>query len=202
VELHVEPLVSRWRALVPAEQMLRRAMFCPTLRGVLLLADATDTFVHLVAHAQLQEETYTLLGLPLRALLETARVNASDVRWDDVRGRFDRAGVGHVLDAHLHATRRWFGATELPTPPEAGARRAAVHTRLVELGVAEPAAVAAWTYAVRVPRSDRPERMRAEFGDGDDGPAWLWRARARHTARRVGERLGARLGRHDQPRAQ
>jgi hypothetical protein len=199
VELHVEPLVSRWRALVPAAQMLRRAMYRPTERGAMLLADDTDTFVHLVAHAQLQEETYTLLGLPLRALLETARVNAREVRWDDARRRFDGAGVGHVLDAHLHATRHWFGAPDLPAPSEARARRAAAHTRLVELGVAAPATVAAWTYAVRVPRSFGADRMHAEFGgEADGGPAWLWRARARHAARR----MGARLGRHEESRRQ
>ena len=70
VELHVEPVVSRWRALVPGAPVLRRAMYRPTSRGVLLLADDTDTFVHMVAHEQLQDETHRLLGLPLRALFE------------------------------------------------------------------------------------------------------------------------------------
>ena len=197
VELHVEPLVSRWRSLVPADRMLRRAMYRPTARGVLLLADDTDTFVHLVAHAQLQEETHTLLGLPLRALFETAQLQQEEIRWRDVRARFDDAGIGHVLDAHLHGTRHWFGASELPAPSPAGARRAAAHTRLVELGVAEPAVVAGWTYAVRLPRSFTPERMHAEFGPGE-GSAWLWQARARHAARRV----GSRVGRHGPPDTQ
>ncbi len=123
VELHIEPLVSRWRTLVPADRMLRRAMYRPTGRGVLLLADDTDTFMHLVAHAQLQEETHVLLGLPLRALFETARVQQSEIRWHDVRAGFEAAGVAHVLDAHLHATRHWFRVEELPEPSHAGARR-------------------------------------------------------------------------------
>lgn len=205
VELHVEPLVSRWRSLVSAEQVLRRATHRPTARGRLLLADDTDTFVHLVAHAQLQEETHTLLELPLRALLETSQVDARDVRWEDVRARFDRAGVGHVLDAHLHATRHWFGARDLPAPSARTRRRAAAHTRMVALGVAEPGLVTTWTYLVRVPRSFSAERMHAEFGS-DEGsdlgpaetPAWLWRARARHAGRRV----GTRWGRHRPGRAQ
>jgi hypothetical protein len=197
VELHVEPLVSRWRALVPADQMLRRAMYRPTARGVLLLADDTDTFVHLVAHAQLQEETHTLLGLPLRALFETAQLGRDEIRWKEVRIRFDDAGVGHVLDAHLHGTRHWFGAASVPDPAPSDTRRAAMHTRFVELGVAEPAAVAAWTYAVRLPRSFTTDRMHAEFGAGE-GSAWLWRARARHAARRV----GTRFGRHEPPPTQ
>jgi hypothetical protein len=202
VELHVEPLVSRWRMLVPGEQMLRRAMYRPTARGVLLLADDTDTFVHLVAHAQLQEETHTLLGAPLRALFETAQLASSDgdgdeIRWPDVRARFLAAGVDHVLDAHLDAARRWFDAPGLPEPAPGGGRRAAAHTRLVELGIAEPALVDGWTYAVRVPRSFTEARMHAEFGPGE-GSGWLWRARTRHVARR----LAVRLGRHEAPDAQ
>ncbi|HEY3673795.1 MAG TPA: nucleotidyltransferase family protein [Acidimicrobiia bacterium] len=205
VEVHVEPLVSRWRALVPAAQMLRRAMYRPTARGVLLLADDTDTFVHLVAHAELQEETHALFGLPLRALFETALVHQSEIRWRDVRESFAAAGVSRVLDAHLHATRHWFGAEALPEPSEGSARRAAAHTRLVEVGVAEPALVEGWTYAVRVPRSFTADRMRTEFAPedashdpADAGPAWLWTARARHVVRRV----EARLTRHEPPRAQ
>src|SRR5439155_1851405 len=123
-EVHTEPLVSRWRALVPAEQMLRRAMYRPTLRGVRLLADDTDTFVHLVAHAQVQEETYTLLGLPVRALYETSRLEAGTIDWNDARARFARAGVGHVLDAHLDATRHLFGTDNMPDPSEQIALRA------------------------------------------------------------------------------
>ncbi len=197
VELHTEPLVSRWRSLVPAAQVLRRAMYRPTPGGVLLLADDTDTFVHLVAHAQLQEETYTLLGLPLRALYETSRLEAGTIDWKAARARFDHAGVGHVLDAHLDATRRLFGAGELPEPAAPGARRAHRHTRVCEFGISVPELVAAWTYVVRVPRSFTPDRMHREFGAGD-GATWLWRARARHAARRV----AARLGRHGHPRAQ
>jgi hypothetical protein len=206
VELHVEPLVSRWRRLVPAELMLSRAARRSTAHGARLLADDTDTFVHLVAHAQLQEETYTLLGLPLRALFETAQLADVDIhvdiRWPEVRARFERASVGHVLDAHLDATRRWFDASTLPAPSPSGARRAALHTRLVELGVAEPRAVDAWTYAVRVPRSFTASRMHAEFGRGEGG-TWLWRARARHAARRLHERA-TRHGatRHGEGRAQ
>jgi hypothetical protein len=203
LELHVEPLISRWRALVPADRMLRCAMYRPTERGVRRLADDTDTFLHLVAHAQLQEETHTLLGLPLRALYETARSAAADaveIRWRDVRAAFDDAGVGHVLDAHLHTARALFGAGALPAPSEPGARRAAAHTRLVELGVVEPAVVTGWTYAVRAPRSFTAERMHAEFGEGDGterGRAWLWQARFRHALGRV----AARVGRRGSPRA-
>jgi hypothetical protein len=196
VELHVEPLVSRWRSLVPAAHVLARAARRRTDHGALLLADDTDAFVHLVGHAQLQDETHRLLGLPLRALLETAHVDASRVDWGEVRLRFSHAAVAHVLDAHLHGARHWFRAA-VPPPSRGGEALAAVHTRLAGLGVAEPAMVAAWAYAVRVPHSFTVERMEAEFGtdgaDGADGGArWLWGARIRHAARRVDARLTRR----------
>lgn len=191
VEVHTELLVSRWQALAPADHVLARAMYRPTARGAFLLADDTDAFVHLVAHAQLQEETYTLLGLPLRALYETARLHPEAIDWDDVHGRFDRAGVGHVLAAHLDAARRLFGAPAPGVP--ARSRRAVAHTRLAEAGVALPELASGWTYAVRLPRSFAEPRMIEEFGPAD-GPAWLWRARARHAARRAGVRLGRRDG--------
>jgi hypothetical protein len=188
VELHIELLVSGWSALVPAAAVLRRAMFRPTCGGPLLLADDTDAFVHLVAHAQLQEETYALFGLPLRALHETAQLDPASIEHEDARERFAQAGVAHVLDAHCDAAHRLLGAASPATAPSTRAR---LHTRLTEAGVVAPAAVAAWTYAVRVPRSFAETRMAAEFGPGE-GSAWLWRSRARHVARRVAVRLGGR----------
>jgi hypothetical protein len=188
VELHTELLVSRWRALAPAHDVLERAMFRPTPGGALLLGDDVDSFVHLVAHAQLQEETYTLLGLPLRALYETARhvVDAKDMA--AARERFERAGVAHVFDAHLDAAHRLFGAA---APSDHALRRASTHTRLAEVGVAAPALAAGWTYTVRVPRSFSAERMAEEFGPGR-GTEWLWRARTRHAARRLAVRVRRR----------
>ena len=165
VELHVEPLVSRWRALVPADRMLRRAMYRPTERGV---AAARRRHRHLRAPGRARAAA----GRDARAARACRCEHCSRPR--ALRSRrsagttsaagFEAAGVAHVLDAHLHATRHWFRAEELPEPSQEGARRAAAHTRLVELGVAEPALRAGWTYAVRVPRSFTAERMHAEFG--------------------------------------
>jgi Uncharacterised nucleotidyltransferase len=188
VELHTALLVSRWNPLAPARGVFERAAERPTGHGRFLLADDTDTFVHLVAHAQLQEDTYRLLGLPLRPLLETTHLLGTAIDWRDVGDRFARAGAGHVLAAHLDAVSRLYGVPRgsRPTPARAGA-----HTRLAEGGVAVPAAVAAWTYLARLPHSFAEARMADEFGPGT-GPAWLWRARARHAARRVSVRVGRR----------
>ena len=207
VELHTELLVSRWQPLAPADHVLGRAVRASTSRGTLLLADATDAFVHLVAHAQLQDETYTRLGLPLRALHETARLDLAAIDGNDLHERFERAGVGHVLAAHLDAARHLFGAAAPAVQArsrlavqagsrlavQARSRRAVIHTRLVEAGVALPEVVNGWTYAVRLPRSFTEDRMVDEFGPAD-GPAWVWRARARHVARRAALRLGRREG--------
>jgi len=190
VELHTELLVSRWQTLAPAADVLRRARHCPTPQGEFLLADETDTLVHLVAHAQLQEETYTLLGLPLRALFETARLDPRPIDWNAARARFARASVDHVFDAHVVAAHELFAAN-LPIEPSVGraTSRARVHLQLAEAGVAVPDALGTWTYVVRLPRSFAHERMVDEFGT-PAGAAWLWRSRARHAARRVAARLG------------
>jgi hypothetical protein len=194
VEVHTELLVSRWRPLVPAASVLQRAMFRPTRGGTLLLAEDTDAFVHLVAHAQLQEETYTLFGLPLRALHETAQLRYSGPRYAtsvdlaDARDRFARVDRAHVLDAHLEAARRLFAAE---VPEGRGPPRAAVHTLVAEGALAAPSVGRAWTYAVRLPRSFGEARMLDEFGPGS-GPRWLWTSRARHAARRVSVHLGGR----------
>ena len=147
MELHTELLVSRWHRLAPATEVLERATFRSTPGGSLLLADDVDSLVHLVAHAQLQEETYTLLGLPLRALHETAR---------------------HHLSAPTGSSAPRFR----PAAPH-GARGSI--TRLAEAGVAAPPLAAGWTYAVRFPRSFTAARMVDEFGPGT-GAAWLWKA--------------------------
>ncbi|MDQ1432107.1 MAG: hypothetical protein QOF40_2709, partial [Actinomycetota bacterium] len=188
VELHTSLLVSRWVPLAPASEVLARATERSTAHGRFLMADDTDTVVHLVAHAQLQEGTYRRLGLPLRPLLETTRVLDSAVDWHEAQARFERAGVGRVLAAHLDAAVRLFG---VPSPPVATTWRAGTHTRLAEAGVAVPRALEGWAYLVRLPQSFSESRMADEFGPGP-GTAGLWWSRARHAARRVSVRVGRR----------
>jgi hypothetical protein len=194
LELHTELLVSRWSDLVPASEVLARASRRDTAAGAFLLASDTDTFVHLVAHAQLQDETYRLLELPLRALFETAVLlrGANDVDDAEVTRRFAAHGASHVLTAHLDASRRMFDA-----PVDAAAKARTVTHRLgVAVGIAEPNALDAWAYLTRVPGSFTRARMIEEFGPADRdrlrGAAWLWRARARHAGRRIAARLPSR----------
>ncbi|HEX5588077.1 MAG TPA: nucleotidyltransferase family protein, partial [Acidimicrobiia bacterium] len=186
LELHTEVLVSRWSGLAPADAMFARARERDTGRGAFLLASDTDTFVHLVAHAQLQDESYRLLHLPVRALFETALVlrAANDVDQATVRRRFAVHGVSHVLAAHLDAARELFGA---PVDAERGPRTVA-HRVAVDVGVAEPRALETWAYLTRLPNSFSEARMNDEFGPAR-GAAWLWSSRARHAGRRVAARL-------------
>jgi hypothetical protein len=183
--------VSRWSALAPAADVFARARAVDTAHGRIRFATDTDTFVHLVAHAQLQDDTYRLLGVPLRALFETARWLTAPTAIDlDAAGwRFTRAGVSHVLDAHLDAAHRWLSAPGVRTTTV----RARAHTVGVEAGVASPDARAAWDYLMRVPASFTETRMVDEFGPSG-GAAWLWQARARHAGRRIAIRLGVERG--------
>lgn len=187
IELHTEPLVSRWRSIAPAAGMLATARERPTACGPLLLASDTDAFAHLVAHAQLQDDTYRLFGLPLRALLETSLVlgRPNDVDLAEVERRFAAVGARHVLRAHLAAAHACFGVG----PAGAADVRSRTHQVGVAAGVASPRAAAAWAYLTYLPVSFARDRMVAEFGE-PGGPAWLWRSRVRHAGRRVAQRLG------------
>ena len=187
IELHTEPLIARWRAIAPAAGMLASARERPTAFGPLLLASDTDAFVHLVAHAQLQDDTYRRLGMPLRALLETGVMlgRPNDVDLADVERRFAGRGVSHVLRAHLADAHARFGV--LPAGP--GDARSRAHQVGVAACTASPQAAAAWTYLTYLPESFARDRMVAEFGEAA-GTAWLWRSRARHAGRRVAVRLG------------
>ncbi len=191
IELHTEPLVSRWRDLAPAAEMLAAARDRPTAFGSVLLARDTDAFAHLVAHAQLQDDTYRRFGLPLRALLESSVVlgRPNDVDLDEVEQRFAGRAVAHVLRAHLTAAHLLFAVPHSVSDDA----RARVHQLGVEVGVASPPVAATWAYLAYLPRSFARDRMVSEFGE-PTGAAWLWRARARHAGGRVADRLRRSVG--------
>ena len=188
MELHTELLVSRWRALAPAHDVLERAMFRPTPGGTLLLADDVDSFVHLVAHAQLQEETYTLLGLPLRASTRP-RATSSTRRTlpppaSGSSGPASRTCSTPIstppADCSVPPHRRTTRSDVRRRTPgwrRSGWRhlrsRRAGRTRCASRGRSAPSG---W------PRNSAPA----------EGAEWLWRARTRHAGRRVAVRVRRR----------
>jgi len=190
VELHTELLVHRWRAVLPASVVWGRV--APRGPSGRLLMDDTHAVVHLVAHGQLQDDTYLLRELPLRALHELAvwARCGTPIDWEEVAGHFDRVGRRSVLDASLLATARMFHA-EVPVRAGLSARRQHL---LCRAGIRWPLLRRAYRYVLYLPRSFSRARMEAEFGS-PRGRCWLWHARARHIVQRVDAAKSARRGR-------
>jgi hypothetical protein len=166
VELHTALVVSRWRAVLPAAEVL----------GAGAPLSTTDAVVHGIAHAQLHDEAHLLGRLPLRAVHELACLvagpRAEDIDWRRVRQHFAAAGAEVALDAHLALVRSLFAAP-VPAPEHRG--RAELHRRWCLQLLAHPARADGYERLVFVPRALSPERMRRLHGD-----APMWRLRTRH----------------------
>jgi hypothetical protein len=95
----------------PASDVLACASRRDTASGAFVLASDTDTFVHLVAHAQLQDDTYRLLGLPMRAVRDrTAAARRARHRRCRRHEAVRDARCLARARAHLDAPRRMFDA--------------------------------------------------------------------------------------------
>ena len=176
LELHTALFVSRWRPVLPADEVLGAGGLT-----------STRAVVHAVAHAQLHDEAFLLRHRPLRALHETAVLSRSprggEVDWAEVRRRFDSVGAAPALDAHLQLARHLFGAD---VPPPRSARRAALHERLCDLELTSERGTKVYRAAVFAPRALSRSRMRKLYGDGN-----AWRHRVRHVMESVKRAFGS-----------
>jgi len=177
VELHTALVVSRWRGVLPAQDVLAAGSPMST----------TDAVVHSIAHAQLHDEAHLLGRLALRSAHELAVLaagpRADQIDWDRVRARFATVRASGALDAHLHLARAAFGAAV----PEPSGRLPAVGRLAVGRWLlARPRWAVRYEQAAFAPRALSAERMRARYG-----PGWVWRSRALHVSRAIG-RAGRR----------
>jgi hypothetical protein len=138
-----------------------------------------------IAHAQLQDECHRLLTIPLRALHDVGVV-VTDAHvvpdWDEVTGRFARAGYASALAAFAAAADELVGVA-LPLSRRGGrrwvarARRASRH----------PGVARRYREIVTLPRALSSARMTRLYGAR--GPLSRTAARVRHAARGVRKRL-------------
>ena len=175
VELHTALVVSRWRAVLGADEVLAAGSPMST----------TDAVVHAIAHAQLHDEAHLLGRVPLRALHELAVLTAgprgSEIDWVQVRARFARAGAHAALDAHLWLAGGLFDA-QVPRPTRTLGPR--LHGWWAEALLAHPGWAPGYESAVFAPRALSSDRMH-----GLHGPGPLWRLRGRHLAGALRRRL-------------
>jgi hypothetical protein len=175
LELHTALVVSRWRAVLPADEVLEAGAPLST----------TDAVVHAIAHAQLHDEAHLLARVPLRSLHELAVLSrgsrAGEIDWAGVRHRFEGAGAGPALDAHLDLARALFAA-EVPEP--AGHLRPRVHRWWCEHLLAHPGRAPGYEQLVFAPRALDAARLQRLYGPGP-----TWRLRCRHLAGGLRSRL-------------
>jgi hypothetical protein len=112
VELHSEPLDLPYRRLLPAAEVWRAVVVLE--RGAVKLAVPSGScrMVQTVAHAELADQAYLYGQLPLREILDFARlyeVFASEIDWSAFAQRFAAGGFATALEFHLLAAKRLLG---------------------------------------------------------------------------------------------
>jgi hypothetical protein len=168
IEVHTALSTSRSANVLPAADVLRAGRLT-----------TTHAVVHLIEHAQLQHEGHRLAYLHLGRMYELAVVaggpHAEEIDWDEVRARFDRAGVRPALERYLVMARALLGATVPARAPQPGdvlyAARCGLDLEHTLLGRLQ-------FYAVKAPARLSADRMRRLYGHGN-----VWRHRARHVRR-------------------
>jgi Uncharacterised nucleotidyltransferase len=181
VELHTALVVSRWRAVLPASEVLSAG---PPL-------SSTDAVIHSIAHAQLHDEAHLLARMPWRALHELAVVagghRGPEIDWDRVRRQFTAVGAAAALDAHLWLAIDLFDAA---VPRPARTWRPRLHQQWSEALLAHPAWAPTYESAVFAPRALSAPRMHQLHGEGP-----LWALRGRHVASAVSTVVAGRIAR-------
>ncbi len=122
IELHQAPLALALQAIVPAAELLRRALPIDTPSGGRALVPCpTDLALHNVAHAMLHHHFYRMAELPLRDALDLVTLAArhgDQVDWDAVRAHLaiGPGGAG-VLAFTTAAAATIFPGVPLPSLP-------------------------------------------------------------------------------------
>lgn len=111
LEIHVEFLNHTWRRLLPAAAILADAVPLAGRGDGLAVPSLADRLVIVVAHAQLRDFGHYNGILPLRAVLDWTRLQAraTAADWAQVEARFERAGLGDVLDGFVRRLERIAG---------------------------------------------------------------------------------------------
>lgn len=112
VELHSEPLYLPYSRLLPAAEVLSEAV--NLARGAVKFAVPSGycRMVQAVAHAEIADQAYFYGFLPLRELVDFARLHrtyAHEVNWTEFMQRFSGCGCMTALGYHVLAAERLLG---------------------------------------------------------------------------------------------
>jgi alpha-ketoglutarate-dependent taurine dioxygenase len=186
LELHRSTLMSRHAAVLPDADLWAHASAAELNGRAQALPNPTHAFALLIAHAQLQDDGYRLLHLPLRALYDFALLNAQGrdgaVDWGEVRERFARVGKLRCLSGFVAAVEDLFG---MSAPLQLRGGRS--WSRATRWAVRHPTAGLAYREAALLPRALSAARMARLYDAHGRGQRTV--ARLRHASRGGARRL-------------
>jgi Uncharacterised nucleotidyltransferase len=117
VELHDEPLDLPYRRLLASHIVFGETIMIRSGAAKLAVPSARCRLIHAVAHPQLADHAYLYGKLPLRELLDFARLHeafAYEIDWREFARHFAACGAATALEFHLLAANRLF---KIPIDP-------------------------------------------------------------------------------------
>jgi alpha-ketoglutarate-dependent taurine dioxygenase len=191
LELHRSTLMSRHAAVLPDVDLWADASTIEVNRRAQPAPSPTHAFTLLIAHAQLQDDCYRLLHLPIRALHDFALLHAhgrdASVDWEAVRERFERVGKLHCLQGFMAAAEDLFSVS-VPL----GLRGGRSWNRVTRWTLRHPTAGLRYREAMTLPRALSAQRMARLYDAHDTGQQAM--ARLCHVSRGMTRRLVRRNG--------
>ncbi len=117
VELHEGAVMPPWQALVPTDPLWAVAEPLQAEGREFLKLPPTETALHAIVHAQLQDRAVSHWTPSLRHVLDLVELRHHQeqaIDWGGIGARFTRLGQGAALSAYLRLAERLF---DQPRPP-------------------------------------------------------------------------------------
>jgi hypothetical protein len=124
VELHREPLDAPYRQLLSSSDVFGEAIVFNRGGATFAVPSGQSRLVQAIAHPQLADQSYLFGNVPLRELLDFARLHnlfAAAIDWHRIARRFASSRARTALGFHLLAAERLF---DVPIAPSIAISRA------------------------------------------------------------------------------
>jgi alpha-ketoglutarate-dependent taurine dioxygenase len=191
LELHRSTLMSRHAAVLPDVDLWAHASTAEVNGHAQRVPSPTHAFTLLIAHAQLQDECYRLVRLPIRALYDFALLQANGrdttVDWGAVREDFARVGKLQCLSGFMAAAEDLFSVA-VPLQLRGGRS----WNRVTRWAFRHPTAGLRYREAMTLPHALSAARMARLYDAHDTRKQAI--ARLRHVSGGMTQRLVRRNG--------
>jgi hypothetical protein len=137
VELHDEALDLPYRRLLPASEVLASSVLVERGTAKFAVPSGQCRMIHAIAHAQLSDHAYVYGQLPLRELLDFAKLEETfrhTLDWVEIARRFAESGTATALGFHVLAAERLLGVPNEGRVPVSATARAFYRRALWQAG--------------------------------------------------------------------